>query len=111
MKPENISQAHNVLNKFDMNLHFTIDMFQNEVPHFLDLQLSPDGITIFRKDTDTSQYVNFTSFVPWTYRTSCIRSLVTRASHICSINKLPSEINTTKRLLRGIIFLSQLSIQ
>ena len=88
---------HNSLNKFDKNLRFTVDMFQNKVPHFLDLELSPDGISIFRKDTNTGLYVNFTSFVPRTYRTSWIKTLVTRASRICAPNKLSSEINIIKR--------------
>ena len=64
MKPENVSQVHKALNKFDNRLRFTVDMFQNEVPHFLDLELSLDGVTVFRKDTNTGLYVNFTSFVP-----------------------------------------------
>ena len=64
MKPENVSQVHKALNKFDNKLRFTVDMFQNEVPHFLDLELSLDGVTIFRKDTYTGLYVNFTGFVP-----------------------------------------------
>ena len=64
---------------------------------FLNLEFSPDGIAIFRKDTNTGLYVNFTSFVPWTYRTSWIRSLAARASRISSTDKLPSEINIIKR--------------
>ena len=47
MKPENVSQVYKALNKFVNNLGFTVDMFQNEVPHFLDLELPPDGIAIF----------------------------------------------------------------
>ena len=70
MKPENVCQVHKAPHKFDNNLRFTVDVFQNEVPHFLDLELSPDGIKIFRKDTNTGLYVNFSSLVPWTYRTS-----------------------------------------
>ena len=97
MKPENVSQVHKALNNFGNNLRFTVDMFQNEAPHFLDLELSPDGITIFQKETNTGLYVNFTNFVPWTCRTSWIRSLVTRASRICSTNKLLFEINNIKR--------------
>ena len=72
-------------------------MFQNKAPHFLDIELSPDRISIFRKDTITGLYVNFTSFVPWTYRTSWIKTLVTHASRICPPNKLSSEINIIKR--------------
>ena len=38
-----------------------------------------------------------TSQVFWTYRTSWIKTLVTRASRICAPNKLSSEINIIKR--------------
>ena len=96
MKPENVSQVYKALNKFD-DLRLTVDMFQNEVPNFLHLELSPDGITGFRKYTITGLHVNFTSLVSRTYRTSWIRSLVTRTSRILSIEKLPSEINIIKR--------------
>ena len=75
----------------------TLGMFQNEVPHFVNLELSPDGITIFRKDANSGLYVTFTNFMSWTYRTSLIRSLVARASRICSTDKMPSEINIIKR--------------
>ena len=70
MKPENVSQVLNILNKFDKNFHYTVDMFQNEVPHFLDFELVLDGITIFLKDTNNDLDVNFTSSVPWPYCTS-----------------------------------------
>ena len=53
IKPDNVKEVHNSLNQFDKNLRFTVDMFQNQVPHFLDLELSPDRISIFRKDTNT----------------------------------------------------------
>ena len=97
MKPENVSQVHKALNKFDSNLRFTVGMFQNEVPHFLGFELSPDGISIFRKGTNTCLYINFTSFVPWTYCTSWIRSLVSRASRLSLTDKLSFEINIIKR--------------
>ena len=47
IKPDNVKEVHNSLNKFDKNLRLTVDMFQNKVPPFLDLELSPDGISIF----------------------------------------------------------------
>ena len=77
---------HKTLNSFDKNLKFTIDLFKNEAPHFLDLEMSPDGISIYRKDTSTGLYVNYASFVPWTHRTAWIRRLVIRALRICSGN-------------------------
>ena len=91
MKPENVSQVHSILDKFEKNLQFTVT-FENEEPHSFGLQLSLEAITIFQKDTNTGLYINFT-FVPWTY-TSWFRDLVTCASHICSTYKLLSEINT-----------------
>ena len=62
---------------FDRNLKFTVYFFENEVPHFLELEMLPDGISIYRKDTNTELYVNYTSLVAWTHRTAWIRSLVT----------------------------------
>ena len=69
IKQEDVGRIQNLLNKFDPNLRFTIDLFQNEVPHFLDLELSPNGISIFRKNTNTGLSTHFSSYLPWTHRT------------------------------------------
>ena len=98
IKPEDVPRVHGLLENFDKNLKFTVDHFTNEVPHFLDLQLSPDGISIFRKNTNTGQYVHFNSYVPWHFRISWINSLITRAKRICSPNQLTSEIVKIKQL-------------
>ena len=97
MKPENDSPVHKALGRFDENLRYTVGMFQKEVPPFLDLELSAHRITIFRKDTNNGLYDDFINFVPWTYRTPWVRSIVTRASHICSTDKLRSENNSSRR--------------
>ena len=68
----------------------TVDLFENEVPHFSDLEISPEGISIYRKGTNIGLYVNYTSFVPWAHSTTWIRSLVTRALE-SSINKISQE--------------------
>ena len=62
------------------------------------MELSPAGISIFRKKTNTGLYTRFSSYVPWTHKTAWIKSLTLCASHICSLNKLPSEINFIKKL-------------
>ena len=111
MKAENVSPVHKALNKFNNNMCFADDMFQNEVPHFLDLELSPDGITIFQKDTNTGLYVNFTNILLWTYCTSWIRSLVARVSVFAQQINCRLKSTSLKDLLRGMIYLSQLSIQ
>ena len=92
VKPQNISCIHKLLNGFDKNLNCTVDLFENEVPHFLDLEMSQDGILIYWKDTNTGLYVNYTSFVPWTHCTAWIGSLVTRALKIYLNNNLSQEL-------------------
>ena len=64
IKREDVRLIQNLLNSFDSNLRFTVDLFQNEVPHFLDLELSPDGISVFRKNINTGLYTHFSSYVP-----------------------------------------------
>ena len=78
-------------NSFDKNLQFTVDTFGNETPHFLDLEIHPDGLTIYRKDSHTGQFVNFFSYTKWNHKTAWIRSLISRAVSICSPNKLSAE--------------------
>ena len=68
----------------------------SQVPHFLDLEMSLDGILIYRKDTNTGLHVIYTSFVPWTHRNAWIRSLVTRAFKICSYNEMSHELKLIK---------------
>ena len=81
VKAEHIPRIHNLLNQFDHNLQFTVDMFKDEIPHFLDLEISNSGhLTIYRKDTHTGQYVNFSSYTPWKYTVSWITSLVCKSS-------------------------------
>ena len=68
----------------------------SQVPHFLDLEMSLDGILIYRKDTNTGLHVIYTSFVPWTHRNAWIRSLVTRAFKICSNNEMSHKLKLIK---------------
>ena len=93
IKREGVRRIQNLLNNYDPNLRFTVDF-----PHFLDLELSSDGISVFRKNTNTGLYTHFSSYVPWTHKTAWIKSLTSRASCICSPNKLSSEINFIKKL-------------
>ena len=92
-----IDFVHKELNSFDKNLKFIVDLFDKETPHFLDLELSPDRLSIFSKDTNTGLYVNFNSYIPWSYCVSWIRSLVSRAHAICKPDKLKLEINLIKK--------------
>ena len=59
--------------------------------------MSAQSLTIYRKKNHTGQYVHYDSFTPRNCKISWIRSLVTRAKRICSVNLLPEEINETKK--------------
>ena len=53
VKPADIPHIHNLFNKYDKNLRFTVDRFENEVPHFLYIKTSPLGLPIYQKNTNT----------------------------------------------------------
>ena len=97
VKPADIPHIHNLFKKLDKNLRFTVDCFENEVSHFLDIKISPLGLKIYRKNTQTGQYINFEVYNLWNYKTSWTRSLVTQAKQVCSANLLPAEIQNIKK--------------
>ena len=89
IKPENIQYVHDLLNSFNSNIQFTVDIFDNDNVHFLDLLILDNlEIDIFRKSTFTGQYLDYNSFIPWHYKVSWIRALVHRAKSICSTNSI-----------------------
>ena len=47
VKPADIPHIHNLLNKFDKNLRFLMDHFENEIQYFLAIKTSPLGLTIY----------------------------------------------------------------
>jgi len=92
LKPKDVATVHNAFQRFDKNLKFTVDEFLNETPHFLDIDMADGRYSVCRKLTNTGLYVNFQSFVPCEFSYSWIRSLVSRASRICSPEKLTAEL-------------------
>ena len=83
IKKDDIERVKAEFESFDTNLKFTFDAFENKNPHFLDIEITSSGLKIFRKDTFTGHYTNFSSFVPWSHRISWIKSLVYRTKKIC----------------------------
>ena len=83
---------HDALNNFDKNLNFTVDTFDDVVPHFLDIEIHPDGLSIYCKDTNTGQYTHYNSYSPWCYKTSWISTVVHRAVNICDKSKLQAQL-------------------
>ena len=51
VKPGDVDDILRRFNSFHSNLEFTVDSFEHCVPHFLDLEIHPDGLSIYRKDT------------------------------------------------------------
>ena len=80
VKRQYIDKVLKAFNGFDKNLKFTVDRFVSETPHFLDLEICPKGLAIFRKNTHTGQYIDIDSFTLWKWKTTCIRSLTDRAN-------------------------------
>ena len=70
-------------------IKLTTDLFENVVPYSLDLEMSSDRISIYRKDTNTKLYMNYTAW---------ISSLVKSALKICSCNKLSQELKLIKKV-------------
>lgn len=64
VKRSDVDSILQAFNSFDQNLQFTVDIFENTTPHFFDLEIFPDGLAIFRKETHSGQDVNFDSFIP-----------------------------------------------
>ena len=62
MKKEDVERVKTKFENFDKNLKFTYELFEDENPHFLDIEISPIGLNIYRKDTFTGHYTNFSSF-------------------------------------------------
>ena len=96
LRIKDIDIVLNKFNKFNKNWKFTVNIFENCVPHFLDVQICPNGLGIYHKNTHTSQYTTIESFTLWKWKTSWITSLTTRAKRICSRNHLNQEINIIK---------------
>ena len=92
VKPEDVDGILREFNSYHKNLEFTVDKFEDCVPHFLDLEIHPDGLSIFRKETHTAQFVHHKSFTKWNHKVAWIRSLTNRAKRLCSPSKLSKEL-------------------
>ena len=97
LKEEDIERVKAALERFDSNLKFTYDKFEDEAPHFLDIEITSNGLKIYRKPTFTGHYTDFSSFVPWNHRISWIRSLVYRTKRLCDHQHLKQGILDIKK--------------
>ena len=92
-----MSRHWQAFNGLDKNLKFTVDKFENETPHFFDLEICPNGLTVFRKNNHTGLYITMESFTLWKWKTVWITSLVDQAKKICSKENLRKEFQSIKK--------------
>ena len=97
VKPEDVDGILQEFNSYHQNLEFTVDKFEDCVPHFLDLEIHRDGLSIFCKDTHTAQFVHYDSYTKWNHKVAWIRSLTSRANKLCSPSKLANELSNIRR--------------
>ena len=91
VKPVDIQKVLDKLNSYHKSLKFTVDTFEGDSVHFLDLRIVDNQTDIFCKDTHTGQYTHFDSYTPWRMKISWVRTLFKRAKKICSNNVLFSK--------------------
>ena len=100
IKPADISSVLEKFNKFDKNLTFTVDTFPDGVVHFLDIKIEINTTDVCYKNTHSSQYTHFSSFEPFSRKTTWIKSLFHRASKICSTKEhLDKQIGKIKQFM------------
>lgn len=94
---------HAKLNKMHQNLKFTCETeVDNKLP-FLDVLVEKTGssltTTIYRKPTFTGQYIRWNSFCDSRRKLNLIKTLINRATSICSKEKLNDELEFLKSTL------------
>ena len=66
-KEEDIMFIFDKFNSFHKNLKFTIDRFDDNNIHFLDIAFDKNKTDLYYKPTHTGQYSDINSNVPWNY--------------------------------------------
>ena len=100
-KPEDFHKIHQELNSFDKHIKFTSDEFTGLTDiHFLDITITPQGTSVYRKPYHTVLFTHFLSFQLWATKISWAWALVTRARKICSSkSSLDKEITKIRQFL------------
>ena len=73
IRRSDIAYDLNKFNSFDSNLKLKTSTFEKCVSHFLDIEIFPNGLGIYYKQTHTGQYLNYEPFTLWKCKISWIR--------------------------------------
>ena len=87
-KVEDIDSIMKQFNSFDKSIQFTIERFDNDIVHFLDIKNNGSETDLYYKTTHTRQRCNFSSQTPGNSKISGIKALNNRPTKICISNKL-----------------------
>ena len=84
---EHIEKFRAYLNCQQPNIKFTSEIEENNCMSFLDIKITRElnsFIFVYRKPTFSGVFTNFDSFIPLSYKTGLIWSLLCRAFSLCS---------------------------
>ena len=89
VREDQIDKILKAFKQFHNNLRFTVDKFENEDVHFLDLKIMNNSdINVYVKDTNSGLYINYNSYEPWHTKTAWVRALDDRTHNIYSNDNL-----------------------
>ena len=103
IKLTSINKVLETLNSYHTNNKFTIEIESKNKTSFLDVLLirsnSLIGTKVYRKNTNTDIYINWKSFAPNNCKWGTLKTLVTRAFHICSTDEyLKEELENIRKV-------------
>ena len=85
---EHVEKFHLYLNCQHPNIKFTTDTEENNSISFLDIKINRDNnrflTSVYRKPTFSGVFTNFGSYIPLSYRSGLISSLLYGAFKLCS---------------------------
>ena len=97
VKRQEIEKVLKAFNRFEKNLKFTADKFKNETTHFLDLEICPNCLKFFQKNTNTRQYISMNSFTLQKCKRAWIQSHVDQAKKMCWQENLTKALQSIKK--------------
>jgi hypothetical protein len=100
---EHIAMLSDYLSSKHPNIRFTMEEEKNNVLPFLDVNVYRDAdrfsSSVHRKETFSGVYMNFRSFLPTTYKSGLLSTLLYRAYSISSsFNSLHEEVEKLKKI-------------
>ncbi len=108
----------NHFNNQHENIKFTMEIENDGSLPFLDVLVTRNtsvrgfATTVYRKPSNSGQFIPYTSFHPFQHKSAAIKALTYRAiSHCSSLNNCSKELQTIYSLFRNKIFQLQLSMK